>query len=442
VGGQVLEEIQLRVVGPVDVLEDEQGGSLERDLFDEPPSREEQLDGLLGSLLARPESDERPQERSDVVGLVRPHQLAESQAQLPRRLLRGVRLEDPRHRVYLFGEGAVARLAVRQASSPDRAATRGLDPSCDLRRDPRLADAGRSDDRDQVGPELGHGALPDGFQEAQLAAAADERRRRRRPFGRRADRRDREPRLDRVALALGLDGLELAVADHVSRRPVRLLADHQPACRRRGLQPRGGVHDVAQRERHARLRSGSDGDHGLARVDGRAHRDRVVGSLAAQPLDRVDDAESRADRALSVVAVRHRRAEDGHDGVADELLDGALETLDLPLGARVELLERVADVLGIGSIRPGREPDHVDEQHRDELPLFAGSLGGIERRRRRSGRTPPRPASRIRNSGMPPCGHPRSGGTRPLGGSGGCTAVGRHDRHRTQELVGHRQKTE
>jgi hypothetical protein len=147
---------------------------------------------------------------------------------------------------------------------------------------------------------------------------------------------------------------------------------------------------------------GSDRDHGLARVDGRAHRDRVLGSLAAQALDRVDDAESRANRALCVVAVRHRRAEDGHDGVADELLDGALEALDLPLGASVELLERVADVLGIGSIRPGREPDHVDEQHRDELPLFPGSLGGIERRA--AGRAERRPDRRL-GSAVRACRH-------------------------------------
>jgi hypothetical protein len=306
--------------------------------------------------------------------------------------------------VHLFGECSVARLAVRKASAPDRAATHGLDPFDDLRRDSRLADPGRSDDRDQVGPELGHGPLPDRIQQAQLASAADQRRRRRRPFGRRADRPDREPRLDGVALALGLDGLELAVADHLSRRAVRLLADHQPAGRRRGLQPRGGVHDVAQRERRAGLRSGSDGDHGLARVDGRAHHDRVVRSLAAQPLDRVDDAESRPDRALRVVAVRHRRAEDGHDGVADELLDGSLETLDLPLGAGVELLKRVADVLGIGSIRPGREPDHVDEQHRDHLPFFPRSLAECERRA--AGRAERRPDGRL-GAAVRACRHAR-----------------------------------
>ena len=37
----------------------------------------------------------------------------------------------------------------------------------------------------------------------------------------------------------------------------------------------------------------------------------------------VDELERRADRPLGVVLVRGRRAPDGHDRVADELLDGA-----------------------------------------------------------------------------------------------------------------------
>ena len=39
--------------------------------------------------------------------------------------------------------------------------------------------------------------------------------------------------------------------------------------------------------------------------------------------------EAGAHRALGVVAVRHRRAEDRHHVVADELVDVAAETLDL-----------------------------------------------------------------------------------------------------------------
>ena len=47
--------------------------------------------------------------------------------------------------------------------------------------------------------------------------------------------------------------------------------------------------------------------------------------LVARP---VADRERRADGALRVVLVHDRRAEDGHDRIADELLDGAAVVLE------------------------------------------------------------------------------------------------------------------
>ena len=86
-------------------------------------------------------------------------------------------------------------------------------------------------------------------------------------------------------------------------------------ARRDRLQPRCRVHEVAR-------------DHALA---GRAERDRrLAGEHAAPGLDPgaeglhgVDEVEARADRALGVVLVRDRGAPQGHDRVADELLDAA-----------------------------------------------------------------------------------------------------------------------
>ena len=69
--------------------------------------------------------------------------------------------------------------------------------------------------------------------------------------------------------------------------------------------------------------------------------------------------------------MRDRCAEDGHDGVADELLHDAAELLDAVLRGRVVALERVADVLGIGAVGARREALEVDEEHRDELALLA-----------------------------------------------------------------------
>ena len=72
-----------------------------------------------------------------------------------------------------------------------------------------------------------------------------------------------------------------------------------------------------------------EGDDGLAGGDGRPHGELEL-FLLVQLVDRVEDAESRADGALGVVLVRDRRAEDRHHRVADELLDRAAEALDLP----------------------------------------------------------------------------------------------------------------
>jgi hypothetical protein len=52
-------------------------------------------------------------------------------------------------------------------------------------------------------------------------------------------------------------------------------------------------------------------------------------------LDGVAGGERSANGALGVVLVSDRRSEDGHHGVADELLHRAAEALDLEAQARV-----------------------------------------------------------------------------------------------------------
>ena len=89
-----------------------------------------------------------------------------------------------------------------------------------------------------------------------------------------------------------------------------------------------------------------------------------------QLLDSFEHAQTGANRALGVVAVRDRRAEDGHDGVADELLEHAAVVLDALLRLAVVELQDVAHVLRIGLIRARRQADEVDEEDGDELPLL------------------------------------------------------------------------
>ena len=61
----------------------------------------------------------------------------------------------------------------------------------------------------------------------------------------------------------------------------------------------------------------------------------------------VADRERRPDRALGVVLVRGRGAEERHDRVADELLDGAAVSLELGANALVVGAEERLDVLRI-----------------------------------------------------------------------------------------------
>ena len=74
--------------------------------------------------------------------------------------------------------------------------------------------------------------------------------------------------------------------------------------------------------------------------------------------------------------MRQRRAEERHDGVADELLDGAAEPLQLGLHPGVVGREHPADVLGVELLGAAGEADEVGEQHGDDLALLEdGRLG-------------------------------------------------------------------
>ena len=74
---------------------------------------------------------------------------------------------------------------------------------------------------------------------------------------------------------------------------------------------------------------GAEGDGGLAGQDAGPQLEARRRRLACPSWrDRVDEVEGRPDGALGVVLVGDRRAPDGHDRVADELLDGAAVALD------------------------------------------------------------------------------------------------------------------
>ena len=91
-------------------------------------------------------------------------------------------------------------------------------------------------------------------------------------------------------------------------------------------------------------------------------------------------AKRRTDRALRIVLVRDRRAEDRHRRVADELLHGAAVAFELRTYAGVVAAELGGDVLRVELLRARGETDQIGEQDRDDLPLPAGLNHAVESR--------------------------------------------------------------
>ena len=104
-------------------------------------------------------------------------------------------------------------------------------------------------------------------------------------------------------------------------------------------------------------------------------------------------ASAGADCAFGVVLVRDRGAEDRHHRVADELLDGAAEALELVPEAGVVRAEQRAHLLGIHLLGARREADEIGEEHGHDLALLEPRLLG--RRERRAARVAEAGAFRV-----------------------------------------------
>ena len=120
---------------------------------------------------------------------------------------------------------------------------------------------------------------------------------------------------ERLGLALELVQAGLLIGDRLLGGPLRRLADEHAARLGGGLDAGGGVDEVA-------------GDHALAFGADR-HR-RLAGQHPGPRLerrvelgDRGHQVQGCTDGPLGVVLGRRRRPPDGHDRVADELLDRA-----------------------------------------------------------------------------------------------------------------------
>ena len=88
------------------------------------------------------------------------------------------------------------------------------------------------------------------------------------------------------------------------------------------------------------------------------------------------DPKARAHRALGVVLVGGGHPEDPDDRIPDELLHHAAVGLDLRPRHREVGGEHPVDVLGVGRLRGGGEPDEVAEQRGDDLAFLGDGAGG------------------------------------------------------------------
>jgi hypothetical protein len=232
-----------------------------------------------------------------------------------------------------------------------------------LTREAALAHAGLAYDRDEVRTPLAHHAPVERGDQSQLLAAADERRL---AAAEHAPRRLRShdahglPGIHAIGLALELERLERAVVNGVASGPVGALSHgHRPRATGR-LEPRRHVHGVAD---HGVVAAHGAGQH-LAGVHpdakSEAHAVRLV-EAGVDVRHRVLHAERGADGTLGVVLVRDRRAENRHHVVADVLVDGAAEALDLVAQAAQAALHEALDRLGIHLLRHRRVTRQVGE---------------------------------------------------------------------------------
>ena len=273
-------------------------------------------------------------------------------------------LRAPPHHLPERPERDALAVGRRPAAVPVDVLRDAVDVLLELPHQPALADAARPGDRDEPHPPVAADGVEHLLELAQLLVAADERR------------------LERVRAALaaacghhpnGLprgDGrclaLERVVADRLEhdgalRRPSRRLSDEHGPRLRDALQARGRVDEVAG---HHALVLRVERDRGLAGQDAGSGLE-----VRAQGGDRVDQLERRPDRAFRVVLVGDRRSPDGHDRVADELLDRPPVQLH-DRGGRVEVAaQQLAHGLGVAVLGEGREADEVGEHDGDQAAL-------------------------------------------------------------------------
>ena len=138
-----------------------------------------------------------------------------------------------------------------------------------------------------------------------------------------------------------------------------------------GLQPRRRVERVADRsvlELAAPADAPQNREPGLDPDPDRESLDLpLAGDLVTLGGDRVDDLEAGEDRALGIVLVGARGAEQGQQAIARVLEHLAAEALHRRGHPRDGAADHALEVLGIHALAESGRADHVGEQRADDL---------------------------------------------------------------------------
>jgi hypothetical protein len=237
----------------------------------------------------------------------------------------------------------------------------------EVRDEARLADPGGPEQREEAACAVGDSVLEVTPQPLPLALTADERRLQvTRNRVRVRQHVDETERLDRLGLPLERERLDRLQPNRVAHEASRAGADEHVAGGRRLLQASRDVDGVASDER---LAGAPDDD--LAGVDSETRLQPVL-------CDRGSHLPGRAHRPQCIVFVGDGDAEDGHDSVADELLDRA----PVPFDDRAQVVEVAAHPrpqrLGIRRLPERGRADDVAEKDGDHLSRLAGRLSHDE----------------------------------------------------------------
>ena len=197
--------------------------------------------------------------------------------------------------------------------------------------------------------------------------------------GRRLGLHREEPvRLERFGLALRGQRRRRFGLDAVAHEPVGLLAEQYLAGLGSLLEPGSHVDRIAGGEPLLGARDDLAGVYAHAELEARAV---VPFELVVQLVEPAAELVGGPRCPERVVLVHRRNAEDRHDRVADELLDGAAVPLHDRLGRLEVARHDVAQALRVDALTERGRAGDVAEEHRD-------GLAGLARRRRlHEGRT-------------------------------------------------------